>query len=291
MRPLGLLESMPYLRAYAGQTFVVKAGGDLYGNPRFRSAIAQDVAVLHRLGIKVVLVHGGGPQLDVAAERLGLESERIAGRRITSPALRDVAVQVWRGQISAGWVLALSDQGERAVGLCGADGGLIKATRRPHFGEVGDVTEVDCAVVHSVHAIPAIPVVGPLALGPGGLLNVNADTVAAELAIALGAAKMILLTTAPGILADADDPRSVLHWTDLRELAQMRETGALKGGMLPKVDALKRAIEGGVPRVHVVDGRQSGSLLEEVFTTDGSGTLVVAEADTTPAELRAGAAK
>jgi len=291
MRPLGLLESMPYLRAYAGQTFVIKAGGDLYANERFRVAIAQDVSVLHRLGIQVVLVHGGGPQLDAAAERLGLESERIAGRRITSPALRDVAVGVWRGQISAGWVQALSEQGERAVGLCGADGGLIRATRRPNFGEVGDVTSVDCDVIHAIHGMPAIPVVGPLALGAHGMLNVNADTVAAELAIALGAAKLILLTTAPGILADPEDPRSVLHWTDLRELSEMTATGALRGGMLPKVDALRKALNNGVPRVHVVDGRNPGSLLEEVFTTDGSGTLVVAEADAIPAELLAGAAK
>jgi acetylglutamate kinase len=291
MRPLGLLESMPYLRAYSGQTFVVKAGGELYEKDRFRDAIAQDVSVLHRLGIKVVLVHGGGPQLDREAERLGLVSERIAGRRVTSPSLRDVAIHVWRGEISAGWVLAMSGQGERAVGLCGADGGLIKASRRPNFGEVGDVTAVDCAAIHAVHAMPAIPVVSPLALGAKRLLNVNADTVAAELAIALGAAKLILLTTAPGILSDPNDPRSVLHWTDLRELDQMRQSGALKGGMLPKVDALRRALEAGVPRVHVVDGRQPGSLLEEVFTTSGSGTLVVAEADATPAELRAGAAK
>ncbi len=282
---------MPYLRAYAGQTFVIKAGGDLYGKPRCRAAIAQDVSVLHRLGIKVVLVHGGGPQLDAAADRLGLKSERIAGRRITSAELRDVAVGVWRGQISAGWVQALSEQGERAVGLCGADGGLIRAKRRPNFGEVGDVTSVDCSVVDAIHGMPAIPVVGPLALGPSGLLNVNADTVAAELAIGLGAAKLILLTSAPGILADPEDPQSVLHWTDLRELSEMTATGALRGGMLPKVDALRKALTNGVPRVHVVDGRQPGSLLEEVFTTDGSGTLVVAEADAMPAEPLAGAAK
>ena len=291
MKPLGLFESIPYLRAYAGQTFVIKVGGDLYETPRFRDAIAQDVSVLHRLGIKVVLVHGGGPQLDAAAERLGLKSERVAGRRITSPALRDVAVGVWRGQISAGWVVAIHKQGESAVGLCGGDGNLVEAVRRPNFGEVGDVTSVDCSVLHAVHSMPAIPVVSPLAMGPDGLLNVNADTVAAELAIGLGAAKLILLTTAPGILADVDDPQSVLHWTDLRELSEMTASGALKGGMLPKVDALRKALSNGVPRVHVVDGRKPGSLLEEVFTTEGSGTLVVAEADSIPAELLAGAAK
>lgn len=298
-RTLGLLDAIPYLRAYAGQTFVVKAGGELLQEPRWRDGIARDLAVLHRLGILVVFVHGGGPQLDAAADRLGIETQRVAGRRVTSRALVDAAVMEWRGTLSTACVTALTRMGERAVGVSGVDGGLLQGTRRPpsvltdddghrvhvDFGLVGDLHVVHPAVLRSILGIPAIPVVTPLAAGADGeVLNVNADTVAAALAVALDAAKLVLLTRAPGILEDPEDPTSALHWTDLEELADLEQKGVIKGGMRPKVAAIRRALTGAVPRAHVVDGRQAGALLEEVFTTDGSGTLVVAHADTAPAE-------
>jgi len=298
-RTLALLDAIPYLRAYAGQTFVVKAGGELLAEPRWRDGIARDLAVLHRLGILVVLVHGGGPQLDAAASRLGIETQRVAGRRVTSQALIDAAIMEWRGTLSTACVTALTRMGEPAVGLSGVDGGLLQGSKRPptvltddgghrvhvDFGLVGDLQEVQPVAVRSVLQIPAIPVVTPLAAGPEGtVLNVNADTVAAALAVALGAAKLVLLTRAPGILEDPEDATSSLHWTDLEELAELEQKGAIKGGMRPKVAAIRRALGAGVPRAHVVDGRRAGALLEEVFTTDGSGTLVVAHAQTAPAE-------
>ncbi|TVQ90749.1 MAG: acetylglutamate kinase [Deltaproteobacteria bacterium] len=298
-RMIELLDAIPYLRAYAGQTFVVKAGGELLQEPAWRDGIARDLAVLHRLGIEVVLVHGGGPQLDAALQGAGLPVERVAGRRVTSASILEIAIREWRGACSAAWVSALSRQGETAVGLSGADGGLVRAKRRPpavvttdggervsvDYGHVGDVCEVRAEVIHSLLAIPSIPVVSPLALGDeGALLNVNADTVAAEVAVAIGAAKLILLTQAPGILRDVDDPDSVLHWTDLAQLEALEQSGALSGGMRPKKAAIERALRGGVPRVHVVDGRRSGALLEEVFTTEGSGTLVVPASEEAPAE-------
>lgn len=298
-RPIGLVDAIPYLRAYSGQIFVVKAGGEIFGDPRWRDAVTSEIATLHRLGIRVVLVHGGGPQLDAAAERAGLTSEVVAGRRVTSPELLDQAVAEWRGRLSTGLVRALAASGERAVGLCGADGGLIRAKRRlpvevredggtrrlVDYGLVGDVVEVRIDVLNAILNIPAIPVITPLAGGDGGeVLNVNADTVAAEIAVALGAAKLVLLTRAAGILENPADPASVLHWTDLEELGDLEKSGAIRGGMRPKVAAVRRALLGGVPRVHVVDGRRSGALLEEVFTTDGSGTLVVDEADDAPPE-------
>lgn len=298
-RVIGLLDAIPYLRAYAGQRFVVKASGELLNDPAWREGIARDLAVLHRLGIGTVLVHGGGPQLDAALAREGRESARVAGRRITSESDLNAAIREWRGACSADWVSALARRGERAVGLSGADGGLIRAVRRPpavltddsgervqvDFGFVGDVTDVATDVIDAALGLPAIPVISPLALGAQGqLLNVNADTVAAEIAVALGAAKLVLLTRAPGILADPADPNSVLHWADLSMLEQLGRDGVLSGGMRPKVAAIRTAIEGGVPRVHIVDGRRAGALLEEVFTTEGSGTLVVSEADEAPAE-------
>ena len=298
-RVIGLLDAVEYVRRYTGQTFVVKAGGQLFDNPAWADGVARDVAALHRLGVRVVLVHGGGPQLDRAAAHLNLANERVAGRRITSPQLIDAASMVWRGRLSVQIVSALARHGERAIGLSGVDGGLLVADRRPamvvvddqgehrtvDFGLVGDLTAVNVEVVRAITSVPAIPVVTPLAAGDSGqVLNVNADTVAAHLAVALGATKLLLLTQAPGILEDPAEPDSVLHWTDLAQLDSLREMGRLKGGMGPKLAAMRHALDHGVPRVHVVDGRRVGALLEEVFTNDGCGTLVVRRASATPDE-------
>jgi acetylglutamate kinase len=292
-RVISLLDAIPYLRAYAGRTFVVKAGGELLLDPRWTRAVARDVAVIHRLGIHVVLVHGGGPQLNAAAERMGIENRVVAGRRVTTPELLDAARMEWRGRLSLDWVSALAAEGERGVGLAGADGGLVRAVRRPpavvtdddgarvsvDFGLVGDVCGLAPEVVRQIFGVPAVPVITPLAISAEGeILNVNADTVAAELAVALQADKLILLTRAPGIQADPADPSTALHTTDLPELDRLEQAGALRGGMRPKVAAIRRALRGGVPRAHVVDGRRPGALLEEVFTNDGSGTLVVPDA-------------
>ena len=287
---IDLLDAVPYLRAYAGQIFVVKVGGELLQHVNHRDSVARDLAVLHRLGIRTVLVHGGGPQLDAALQRRGVETERVAGRRITCKVAIEEAIREWRGQCSSQWVSALHSQGESAVGLSGTDGGLLQATRRPSvvtttdsgervtvdYGYVGDIGEVRADLLRAVLDTGSIPFLSPLARGrQGETLNVNADTVAAEVAVAIGAAKLILLTSAPGILRDLSDPTSVLHWTDLGELAELELKGALSGGMRPKVAAIRVALKGGVPRVHVVDGRVSGTLLDEVFTTEGAGTLVV----------------
>ena len=298
-RTIALLDAIPYLRAYSGQIFVVKAGGEIFADARWRESITREIATMHRLGIRVVLVHGGGPQLDAAAAKAGVGSEMVAGRRITTPELLDLAVSEWRGRLSAALVRGLAAAGERGVGLSGADGGLFRAKRRPpveiqddagvtrwvDYGLVGDVVEVRVDVLKAVLNLPAVPVITPMGAGDAGeILNVNADTVAAEIAVALGAAKLLLLTRAPGILEDPTDPASVLHWTDLEELGDLEKKGAIRGGMRPKVAAIRKALSGGVPRVHVVDGRKAGALLEEVFTTEGSGTLVVKEADDAPPE-------
>ena len=298
-RPLLLLDAVPYLRAYADQTFVIKLGGELVGNPAQLATVCRDVAVLHRVGISVVVVHGGGPQLDALTHRLGLPVERVAGRRITSPDVLEAAKMVFRGQLSLELVTALLNQGEKAVGFSGVDGRTVQAVRRPEslvtdddgsrrtvdFGEVGDVAGVGTDVLRGVLSSGAIPVVSSLGVDEEGrVLNVNADTMAAEIAVALGAAKLLLLTRAPGILADIESPESLLHWTDLQQLEDLDQQGAFKAGMRPKVAAVRRALDGGVARVHVLDGRRDGALLEEVFTTDGCGTLIVSQASDTPAE-------
>lgn len=297
-RVIHLLDAIPYVRAYAGQIFVVKVGGDMLSQPKWRDGIARDLSALHRLNIRVVLVHGGGPQLDQASKDWGLAVNKVGGRRITTPEIMDAALMVWRGRLSSEWVQAFAKHGERAAGLSGLDGQMISASRRPAvkmaiegasqmvtFGEVGDVTHVDSSLIETLHNEKVIPVISPIASGPNGApLNVNADTIASELAISLKASKLMMLTQAPGILEDADDPNSVLHWADISTLDALRERGALRGGMLPKVASATRCLEAGVPRVHIVDGRRPGALLEEVFTTEGSGTLIVREAEACPAE-------
>ncbi len=298
-RTLSLLDAVPYLRAYAGQRFVVKLGGELLQDATSRERVARDLAVLHRLQIGVVVVHGGGPQLDAMTARLGLPVERVAGRRVTSGEVLEAAKMVFRGQLSLDLVSALIAQGERAVGLSGVDGGLVQAVRRPEalvtaddgsrvavdYGEVGDITGIDPTLLLAVLESKGLPVISPLAADAAGrIYNVNSDTVAAPVAVSIGAAKLILLTRAPGLLRDVNDPASLIHWTDLEELAALVRDRVLLGGMRPKADAIRLAIEGGVPRVHVVDGRRDGALLEEIFTTEGCGTLIVAAAEDTPAE-------
>ena len=288
-RMIGLVESLPWLQAFAGKIFVVKAGGELLTEPRWRDGIARDVALLHRLGMKIVLVHGGGPQLTLAAEQLGIESRKVAGRRITTPALINVAVMEWRGRLSLEWVRAIQREGESAVGISGVDGRTLQAARRPpavissdsgdrvtvDFGEVGDLEKVDTSTICALLGAGVVPVVTPLAAGrDGSPLNVNADTVAAALAAALGAEKLLLLSQIPGIQTHIDDPTSVLHHLTLEQLGGLERDGTISGGMRPKAAAIRTALDGGVPKVHVLDGRRPGAMLEEVFTPEGCGTLI-----------------
>ncbi len=290
MTRIDLVTAAPWLRKHQGATFVVKAGGDLLNQPEWADAVASDIAVLHRLGLRIVLVHGGGPQLDAAAERLGIATRRVAGRRVTTPQLLDAAIMEWRGRLSLQWVTALGQHGERAMGISGADAGLLTADKRPaavvtddqgervsvDYGLVGDVRSCDPVAIEAMLDAGIIPVVSPLAGGPDGVLNVNADTVAAEIAVAVGAARLLLLTRAPGIQTDPEDPSTALHQATLGELDALEQAGALKAGMRPKVASIRRAIGGGVGAVHVLDGTRPGALVEELFTTEGVGTLVQA---------------
>ena len=293
-RVIGLIDAVPYLRAYNGQIFVVKVGGEVIQDSRKLASVARDIAILHRLGIQVVVVHGGGPQLDALTEQLGMQVERVAGRRITSPEVLDAAKMLFRGQLSLDFVSALKAQNETAVGLSGADGSMIQAVKRPaaiieddhgemiqvDFGEVGDVCSVDTRVLLKNLEASVIPVVSPLAMDEEGtILNCNADTLAAELSIALDAAKLVLMSNIPGILTDVNDPSSMLHFTDLAELDKLEEKGAFSRGMRPKVAAVRLALEGGVPRTHIIDSGREGALLEEIFTNDGCGTLIVKATD------------
>ncbi len=285
----------PYVRLFKGKTFVVKAGGAVFADPAGTRALIEQIAILHHLGIKVVLVHGGGPQLDEMQRSLGIEPRMVGGRRVTDERSLDVTVMVLNGLINTRILATCRELGVSAVGISGIDAGLVRARRRPpvevngqsvDYGLVGDVEAIDPSVLIRQLEAGLMPVVSPLSSdGEGCVLNINADTIAARIGAALGAEKLILCTGAPGILEDLSDPGSLVSYTDLAGLARLQASGSFADGMLPKATAIEGALRGGVKRVHVISYKVPDSLLAEVFTNEGTGTLVVEDIGAlTPAE-------
>ena len=287
-----LRAAAPYLRLYHGRVFVVKLGGEVLSRASRIEALVEQAGVLQALGVRVVIVHGGGPQSTELTQRLKHQARMVAGRRVTGPEDLRVASYVLNGEVNTQLLAACRACGISAVGLSGVDAGLVTARRRPpvkmegagdepeDFGFVGDIERVDPAVLDLLLKQGMIPVVSPLSAdSQGGLLNINADTVAASLAVAIKAEKLVLTMSAPGILADRSDPSTLLSYLDLSGLQRLREEGALADGMLPKATAVQSAIQGGVPRVHLVSGSSQDALLREAFTNEGCGTLVVRSID------------
>ena len=287
-----LRAAAPYLRLYRGRVFVVKLGGEVLSRASRIEALVEQAGVLQALGVRVVIVHGGGPQSTELTQRLKHQARMVAGRRVTGPEDLKVASYVLNGEVNTQLLAACRACGIPAVGLSGVDAGLVMARRRPpvkmegagdepvDFGFVGDIERVEPAVLDLLLQQGMIPVVSPLSAdSQGGLLNINADTVAASLAVAIKAEKLVLTMSAPGILADRCDPSTLLSYLDLSGLQRLREEGALADGMLPKAMAIQSAIEGGVPRVHLVSGSTQDALLREAFTNEGCGTLVVRSID------------
>ncbi len=292
-----LKHAAPYIRLYKRKIFVLKAGGEVFASVETTRSMLEQVAILHQVGIRVVLVHGGGPQSTELAKALGVPTRMVGGRRVTDRETLDVATMVLNGQINTRILAACRDLDIPAVGISGVDAGLIRAHRRPpmvvdghaegpvDFGYVGDIDAVDVEVLKAQLENGLVPIVSPLSADASGtLLNINADTVAAALAAALGAAKLILTTGAVGILEDRHDPASLVSYVDLDGLQRLRENGSLAEGMLPKARAIEAAIKGGVPRVHVISYAVPDSLLLEIFTNEGTGTLVVENISTLTAE-------
>lgn len=286
----GLKGALRYVRAYRDQVFVVKLGGDVLSEPEILDSVAGQLALLSSLSIRLVVVHGGGPQATALSRRLGQEPRMVAGRRVTDDGALDVAKMVYAGQINVNLLAALRDHRVQAVGLSGVDADLITAHRRAavtvvddsgatlkvDYGHVGDIDRVDPRVLLTLMDARMMPVVASLAGGEGDeVYNVNADTVAEALAVALRAQKLIFLTAAPGVLRDRDDPSTLVTFADPDDLAGLMANGALAGGMRPKVEACIRAATGGVERTHIIDGRAPDALLLEVFTGAGCGTMIV----------------
>jgi len=291
-----LKHAAPYIRLFKGKVFVLKAGGEIFADAAKTRALMEQVGILHQVGIRIVLVHGGGTQSTELATALGLDTTFVDGRRVTDGPSLDVATMVLNGQINTRILAACRDLQIPAVGISGVDAGLIRAHRRPPVERKGD-SSVDYGFVGDIDAVEAdilvkqldnglMPVVSPLSCDEAGtILNINADTVAAAIAAELNAEKLILLTGAPGILENVDDPQSLISYIDRAELDKLRDFGKLADGMLPKAAAIDSALANGVQRVHVITYKVADSLLLEVFTNEGTGTLVVNDiAGLTPAE-------
>ena len=292
-----LKSAAPYIRMYKGKTFVVKTGGGVFADADSTRALVEQIGILHHFGVRVVLVHGGGPQLTELSAALGVPTQMVEGRRVTDQRSIDVTAMVLNGLINTRVLAMCRDLNIDAVGISGVDAGLVRAHKRPpvllhadsepvDFGYVGDIDAVDTTVLRKLLDNGLMPVVSPLSADENGtLLNINADTVAAALGAALGAEKLILCTGTPGILGAANDPGSLISYTDLAGLKRLRESGQIADGMLPKAKAIEDAIRGGVRRVHVVSYRAPEGILSEVFTNEGTGTLIVADINAlSPAE-------
>jgi acetylglutamate kinase len=281
-----LKHAAPYIRLFKGKVFVLKVGGEVFADPVQTKALMEQVGILHQVGIRVVLIHGGGPQSTKLATALGLDTTFIDGRRVTDGDSLDVATMVLNGQINTRILATCRDLQIPAVGISGLDAGLIQAHRRPpverdgeaplDYGFVGDIDAVNADILSKQLDNGLMPVVSPLSCDDSGtVLNINADTVAAAIAAELNAEKLILATGAAGILEDVNDPLSLISYIDRAALEKLKASGKIADGMLPKAAAIEAAIANGVSRVHIISYKLPDSLLLEVFTNEGTGTLVV----------------
>ena len=295
-----LRSAAPYIRMYKGKTFVVKAGGGVFADAAAVRALIEQIAILHYFGVRVVFVHGGGPQLTEITEALGVPTRMVQGRRVTDQKAIDATAMVLNGLINTRLLALCREMTIDAIGISGVDAGLIRAHKRApvkldtgetvDYGFVGDIDSVDTSVINKLLDSGLMPIVSPLSADDAGtLLNINGDTVAAALGAALSAEKLMLCTGAPGILERVDDPSSIISYTDLAGLKRLREEKKIVDGMLPKAKAIEDAIRGGVRRVHVMSYKSPEGILAEVFTNEGAGTLIVADVNAlSPAEQQIG---
>lgn len=288
-----LVEALPWLERFRGALVVVKYGGNAMVDDTLKKALAQDIAFMRFAGLRPVVVHGGGPQIGAMLTRLGLASEFKGGLRVTTPEVMEVVRMVLSGQVGRELVGLLNQHGPIAVGLSGEDAGLLGARRRGavidgesvDIGLVGDVERVNPSAVLDILAAGRVPVVSTIAPdldAPGQVLNVNADTAAGALAVALGAEKLVVLTDVEGIYASWPDRGSLLSAIDVTSARVLLTQ--VDDGMVPKLEACIRAVEGGVPQAHVVDGRKPHSILLEIFTDEGIGTMVLPDTESTMEE-------
>lgn len=290
-----LREALPYIRRFKGKCFVVKFSGKVTEDKANLASLAEELALLHQVGIKVCVIHGGGKQLNELAEKLGIAQTVIEGRRVTDDDTLELAKMIFAGKINTEILAALRHRGIEAVGLSGIDGGVVNAERRPpkevtnkstgetafvDYGHVGDVLEVNTKLITELLDKDYLPVISSLgADDEGRVFNINADTIASEIAIRLKAEKLILLSDIDGIYLDPNDPGTKLSRITPEEAAKMIEEGKATAGMIPKLQSLTKLIESGVQSAHIISGTERNALLSEIFTDQGTGTMFVSDGD------------
>lgn len=276
-----LIQAMPYFKQWVGKTVVVKYGGNAMLNEELKQAVMKDIVLLHTIGINIVLVHGGGPEINKMLEKVGKESKFVNGLRYTDAETMEIVQMVLTGKLNKDIVGILLQEGGQSVGLSGVDSGLLRAKKidkdGADLGFVGDVTEVHPEIVNTLLEQGFIPVISTVALGETGdqsRYNINADTAAAKIAVALKAEKFVQLTNVAGVLKDINDTSSLITRIPMPTVPQLMETGIISGGMIPKIECCLMALKGGVPRTHIIDGRVPHSLLIEMFSDRGIGTMI-----------------
>ncbi|MDR3324852.1 MAG: acetylglutamate kinase [Spirochaetaceae bacterium] len=275
-----LIKALPHIKALRGKTIVVKYGGNAMINDALKAAVIEDVVFMQTAGIPVVLVHGGGPEIEAMLKAVGKESHFINGLRHTDEETMAIVQMVLCGKVNKDIVALLETAGATAVGLSGIDGSLFQAEREKgaDLGLVGKIHTVNVAFLKAIMQSGALPVVSSVALGSGAdrgiALNVNADTAAAKIAAAIKAEKLILMTDVPGILRNVHDPDSLISNASLADIDKLKKDGSITKGMIPKVDCCEIALHGGVKRAHIIDGRAPHALLAELFTDEGIGTMI-----------------
>lgn len=277
IRANALVEALPYLQEYNDKVVVVKYGGNAMTNETLKQAVMQDIVLLSLVGIKVVLVHGGGPEINAMLKKINKQSEFVNGLRYTDEETIDIVQMVLAGKVNKDLVQLLQRAGGKAMGLCGLDGDLIKAKQlNPDLGFVGDITEIDPDPINTALNNGYIPVVSTVASGKNGeVFNINADTAAARIAAEMGAANLILLTDIKGLLEDKDDDSTLIRVVGVSEVPYLKNQGIISGGMIPKIDCCVEAVRRGVKKTIIIDGRIPHSILIELLTDIGAGTMII----------------
>ena len=270
-----IVQALPYIQKYNGEIVVIKYGGNAMVNEELKHAVMRDIVLLSLVGVKVVLLHGGGPEITEMLGRVGKESRFVGGLRVTDRETADIVQMVLSGKINKGLVNLLQSIGGRAVGLCGMDGGMIQArSLREELGYVGEIVRVDVRPILDVLERGYIPVVSTVGCDmEGNTYNINADTAAARIAGELGAACLVTMTDVAGILRDREDPDTLIRHIDLGDVPRLIETGVIAGGMIPKAQCCTEAIRRGVQKVFIIDGRVPHAVLIELLTDEGLGTM------------------
>ena len=272
-----LIQAMPYIKKFVGETIVVKYGGNAMINENLKSAVMSDLVLMQLVGIKVILVHGGGPEINAMLDAVGKKSEFRDGMRVTDQETIDIVQMVLAGKVNKSLVQLLESHGGKALGMCGLDGRLLMADKMASahdLGFVGEIREVNPEPLKMVMDDGYIPIVATVAGGyDGNVYNINADLAAAQIAAKVGAKKLILMTDIRGLLRDVNDDDSLIPVVNVSEVPMLKRDGIIKGGMIPKIDCCVEAVRNGVNRAHIIDGRLEHSILLELFSDEGIGTM------------------